>query len=178
MIHQFCNTQHEGHVDSFCKILILKSSILSFFTHFKAADEVFDMVTNLPDGVDALIVDLLYNDINVQKGTRVSGNGKLFNNDITFTITPQSKEVITALDVFNNNEVVALLFKKTTSQLYGTTAQPLVFSYSEINGPAPGDIKGYQVNVTGDTYGECFVFNETNINVFLSCLAEPLPKTL
>lgn len=178
MIHELCNKGNEHHIDTFYKIAVFEASQLPYFSHMTKDDAIEDIITNLPDSSQVLITDLLENNLNVGHTTRLSASGKLFSTNITFTITPQDKNLQQLLDTYNDKEVVVLVSKRTTSHLYGTSIQPLVFKYDELNSPVPSVIKGYNITISGSGYGNGKIFEDIEFNIYSRGLAFELARQI
>ncbi len=178
MIHTLCNNGHEGHIDHFYKIAVFEATQLPYFTHFTNEEIIEEILTNLPDTAQVLIADLLPNNVNVAHSTGISASGKLYRTGIGFTITPQQKEIQKVLEEYNNEEVVVLISKHGSTHLYGTTAQPLLCTYDEVNSPQPGAVKGYAVRTSGSTYAKSIIFDHINFNIYQRGLPFVLAETL
>ncbi|WP_421801777.1 hypothetical protein [Flagellimonas sp.] len=178
MIYELCNLANEHHIDTYHKVAVFKADNFPYFSHLTKDSAVLDMITNLSDGSDVILSDLLPNNIRVSHGTRFSANGKLFTNNIGFILTPQDKNLQELLEGYNTQEVVILVSKRNTSHLYGTKAQPLTLTYSELNSPQPGAMKGYNLSITGDTYGKSRLFEEVTFNIYERGLAFELAQTI
>lgn len=178
MIQQLCNTGNEHHIDTYSRIAILEASQLPYFSDMSTETKVKDIITNLPDTAQVLLTDLLPNNINVVHAPRFSAAGTLYNTAISFLITPQDKNLQALLSTYQNKEVVVLVSKRNTSYLYGTFTQPLLFSFSEANSPAPEQQKGYTISINGDGYGKSMIFEEVVFNIYSRGLAFELAQSI
>ncbi|WP_421811737.1 hypothetical protein [Flagellimonas sp.] len=178
MIYQLCNLGNEHHIDTFFKVAVFKADNLPYFSHLTKDLSVQDIITNLPDESEVILSDLLPNNVQVAHNTRFSANGKLYNTNIGFTLTPQDKNLQELLEGYNTQEVVVMVSKRNTSHLYGTKAQPLTFTYSELNSPQPGAMKGYTLDISGSTYGKSRLFEQIQFNVYERGLAFELAQPI
>ena len=178
MIQTLCNIGNEHHIDTFYKVAIFEASQLPYFTFLSSDDTVLGILTNIPDTSQVLITDLLPNNIKVGHAPKFSGQGKLHTTSISFTITPQDKNLQQLLETYNNKEVVILVSKHNTTHLYGTSAQPLVFKYAEANSPEPGAIKGYSISMNGDNYGSSKLYEYIEFNIYSRGLAFELAQEI
>ncbi len=178
MIQQICNLGNEYNIDTFYKIAIFEASQMRSFTFMTPEDTIKETLTTLPDDSQVLITDLLPNNIKVDHTTKTSNAGKLYASSISFTITPQHKSLQEILETYNNKEVVVLVSKHNTNHLYGTTTQPLLFKYAELNSPDPIAIKGYTITMKGDNYGASKIFEDLLFNIYSRGIAFSLPQSL
>jgi len=178
MIYELCNLGNEHHIDSFYKIAVFKADNFPYFSHLTKDDIVRDMITNLSDSSEVILSDLLPNNIQVAHSTRYSANGKLYATNIGFALTPQDKYLQQLLEGYNTQEVVVLVSKRNTAHLYGTKAQPLTLTYSEINSPQAGSMKGYSIDISGSTYGKTRLFDKVIFNIYERGLAFELAQSL
>ncbi|SDT15312.1 hypothetical protein SAMN05192545_2887 [Maribacter dokdonensis] len=178
MIQRLCNTGNEHYIDTFTQVAILEASQLPYFSHLSTDDKVEQLITNLPDSAQVLITDLLPNNISVLHTPRFSSAGTLHNTAVSFLITPQDKNLQALLNTYQNKEVVVLVSKHNTSHLYGTAAQPLLFSFSEANSPAPEQQKGYAISINGDGYGTSKLYEEVVFNIYSRGLAFELAQSI
>jgi len=178
MIYELCNLGNEHHIDTFYKIAIFKADAFPYFSHLSKDAAVLDMITNISDASDIILADLLPNNIRVSQNTRFSSNGKLHVSNIGFTLTPQDKNLQGLLDGYNGQEVIVLVSKRNTGHLYGTKAQPLTLTYGELNSPQPNSIKGYNLQITGETYGSTKLFEDVVFNIYDRGLAFELAQPL
>ncbi|MDO6813809.1 hypothetical protein [Tenacibaculum soleae] len=178
MIQEIKNHIDDHHIDTFYKIAVFEKSYLPNFTHLTPDAVIEDYITNITDSSQVMLLNLLQNNIKVNHSSSAKSPGKLYKTKISFTVTPQDKNVQQLLETYNNKEVVVLVSKRETNHLYGTTAQPLLFSFSELNNAKPNVIKGYSIQLTGTGYGGTKLFEEVTFNVFTRGLALQLAASL
>lgn len=178
MIQDLCNIGHEHHIDTFYKVAVFEATQMPSFNHLTSDALVEDMITNLPDTSQVFLANLLFNNIKVSHGTKVNADGKLFATDVSFVLTPQDKNLQALLDQYNNQEVIILVSKRNTSHLYGTSDQPLLFTYNELNSPLPNVLKGYTVQMSGDGFGSSKLFEEVDFNIYQRGLAFELAQEI
>lgn len=178
MIVDLCNVGHEHHVDAFDKIAVFAASSLPYFSHISSDAVIEDIITNIPDGAQVFLAQLLRNNINVVHRTQFGENGKQFNTTINFTLTPQDKNLQELLNTYNGQEVAVLVSKVNSSHLYGTKAQPLLFTYAEQNSPSPNTVKGYSVEIKGVGYGPGKLFESVAFNIYERGLAFELAQEI
>lgn len=178
MIYELCNLGNEHHIDTFYRVALFKADSFPYFSHLTKDANVEDMITNLADSSDVIISELLPNNIGVSQNTRFSSSGKLYVTNIGFTLTPQDKNLQGLLDGYNAQEVVVLVSKRNTSHLYGTKAQPLTMTYSELNSPQASSIKGYGIQIAGESYGRPRLFEHIDFNIYDRGLAFELAQPI
>lgn len=178
MIQELCNIGNENHIDTFYKIAIIEKSYLPNFSYLTPDATIEDYITNIPDAAQAFITDLLPKNIRVTNPTRISNNGRLYSPNISFLLTPLDKNLQTLLETYNNKEVIVLVSKRTTSHLYGTTAQPLLFSYAPSHSSDPSKVKGYKISCKGSVFGSDKHFEEIEFNIYTRGLAFQLAQEI
>lgn len=178
MIQNLCNIGHEHHIDTFYRIAVIEAGQLPYFSNLSTPAKIEGIITDLPDNSKAFTAQLLYNNVRVSHRSKISAHGRLFSNDIDFTITPQDANIKTLLDDFNNREVIVMISKRGSTHLYGFNIQPLLFRYDELNSPLPTDIKGYSISISGDTYGSAQLYEAVELNIFERGLAFQLADQL
>ena len=178
MIQNLCNIGHEHHIDTFYKVAVIEASQLPYFSHLSTAAKVEAIITDLPDSSKAFTAFLLYNNVRVSHRSKISAHGTIFSNDISFTMTPQDANLKALLDSFNNSEVIVLMSKRGSTHLYGFNVQPLLFKYDELNSPLPTDMKGYNISLSGDTYGSAKLYEAVELNIYERGLAFQLADQL
>ena len=177
MIYQICNYNHEQN-GTFFKIAIIKKSDLTYFNHLTPDIDIISIISNLQDSINAMVINLLPEDINLKSGKKGSNSGPYTQNSINFTLTPQNKNLQNLLETYNNTEVLCLLDKHNTSHLYGTAQTPLLIEYAEIHSNAAQGKKGYTVNLKGDTLGNTKIFENVELNIYSAGLAFDLSAQL
>ncbi|MGB5818834.1 MAG: hypothetical protein WBG90_05065 [Saonia sp.] len=178
MIHQLCNIGHEHHIDTFYRVAVFEAGQMPSFNHLTDLGTVEDIITNIPDSAQVFLTDLLPNNIRVTHRTRISAAGKLFSNDISFLLTPQDKNLQDLLNTYNNREVIAMVSKRNTTHLYGTSDRPLLLRYDELNNPQPNSLKGYSIKINGNTYGTSKLFESVDFNIYSRGLAFELAQQI
>ena len=178
MIQELCNIGHENHIDTFYKIAIIEKSHLPNFNNLTADATVKSYIENLPDTAQVLLTDLLPKNIQVSNPPRISDIGVLQTANISFLLTPLDKNLQTLLETYLNKEVVVLISKRNISHLYGTQAQPLLFSYAPSHSNDPSVIKGYKVSIKGDCYGSDKQFEDVTFNIYTRGLAFQLAQEI
>ncbi len=171
MIYDICNIANEHYLDTYHKVAIIQASQLPYFTHLTPNDTIEDYITNLPDSANVIITDLLPENIKVDGSTKVTASGRLYPVAVNYTQTPQDKALQELLETYNNQLVVVLVSKRAASFLYGTSAQPLLFTYDELNANNHAGIKGYNIKMDGEGYGPSKFFEEITFNIFSRGLA-------
>jgi hypothetical protein len=178
MIQEIHNHIDDHHIDTFYKVAIFEHSYLPKFTHLTPDTVIEDYITNVTDTSQTMLINLLQNNIKVNHSSSPKTSGKIYKTKISFTITPQDKNLQQLLETYNNKEVVILISKRETNHLYGTSTQPLLFTFSELNNAKPNVVKGYTVQLTGEGYGGSKLFEEITFNVFSRGLAFQLASSL
>lgn len=178
MIYNLCNTRNEDYVDTYHEVAIIESTQLFKFNHLTPEDQVLDIISNLPDTAQAFITDLLPENIRVSGQTKITSSGSLFPVNISFTQTPQDKSILELLQTYNNKLVVVLVKKRGSSYLYGTSEQPLTFTFDELNSNNHSTIKGYSIKINGSGYGHSKLFESIEFNIFNRGLAFQLAQGL
>lgn len=178
MIQELCNIGNEHLIDTFYKIAVFEASQLTPFNHLTPYDTIKTILETVPDDFQVLLTDLLPEDITVKNPPSISDNGVINKTSISFTLTPQDKNLQDLLETYINQEVVVLVSKRNTHHLYGTSSQPLLFSYQEINANKPNAIKGYDVNISGESYGTTKLFEDITFNIYNRGLAFTLAQEI
>lgn len=178
MIHQIHNKQNDFNLDVFTKAIIYLASDFVFFDRFTSTEDLQNIVTNINSAARVLFLDLLPENINVNNSPASENTSIVTTTSINFKITPQTEEVQTILSKFNNKDVFICLQKEDTQHLYGTTKEPLLFRFSELNNNKPGMIKGYNVSISGKTIEKTRFINTENFNIVSRLLSSPLASDL
>lgn len=165
MITNLCNIVPDFNMDTFYKIRIILASELPSFNHLVTNDDILEILNNLPDTVPAMDIPLLPEKYNVKNDSKIRNGNKSFDTKITFTISPQDAAIKNLLETYNNRYVVAFIIRRTYSYLYGTPAQPLLFTYDELHANNPAGLKGFSIDLDGEGYGAAKYFegNEDQI---------------
>ncbi|MCT8340511.1 hypothetical protein MG296_10635 [Flavobacteriaceae bacterium TK19130] len=102
--------------------------------------------------LDGLEIPLLPEKYSVNSNTDIRNQNQRFRHKIDFPVVPQDDNLRDLLSEFNNTTVIAFLIRKTFTQLYGTTEQPLVFTFDELHDSNPTGLKGFSISLQGDSY--------------------------
>lgn len=180
MIHNLCNLVDENNLDTFYKILIAEASALPVFDNLTPKEEVLGILNSLPDSYQAMVVPFLPEKLGLSSNARPRNSEVGWQHSISFPLVPQDTALQELLESYNNREVVALITRLNQSQLYGTQAQPLVFSYGELHSPNATGLKGFNIGIQGDTYAPALYFagTEADFPVLNRGLAFTLAGTL
>lgn len=177
MIYQLCNFNHE-QIDTFYKVAIINKKALSEFTALSADDAITDIITNLPDTADAIITELLPEDLKLTAGNKISAEGTSFVVRSSFILTPQDRNLQNLLELYQNQEVVMVLDKRLATHIYGTPLQPLLFSYTELHSNKAQGAKGYTISIQGAANGASKILEGVALNIFNRGLAFQLAGSL
>lgn len=178
MIQHVCNIGSEYNVDAFNKVAVFEATQLIKFNNLTADVAIKQILDTVPNTHQVLITDLLPDNIRVSNPVLINGTGSRYSTNVSFVITPQDKNLQGLLNSYQNKEVVLLVSKRGVSHLYGTSAQPLLFSFSELNNPTHGKLKGYNVTVSGVSYGAAKLFEHLNFTIYQKGLAFGLAQEL
>lgn len=180
MIYNLCNLYSDANFDTFHHVSIIEATQLPRFDHYTSNNQILQIINSLTQNHKVLHIPLMPEKINVKSNTKTSSNNKLWDNKINFPVTPQDQELKRLLDTYNNKLVIALVKKYNQMHLYGTSAQPLVFIYDDLHANTPAGLKGFSLNMEGETYGSAIYFNAQEIadNPIIQGLAFPLAGTL
>lgn len=177
MIYQLCNHNNE-QIDTFFKVAVIKKEALSNFTHLDSDETIETIITSLPDSADVFIIDLLPENLRLTSNTKINASGKNYPVKAGFVVTPQDKNLQQLLETYNNQEVVLLLDQHTATYIYGTPLQPLLFKYSELHSSKASGLKGYSIDIDGDSYGAVKLLENIELNIFSRGLAFELAGSL
>lgn len=177
MIYQLCNYNHE-QIDTFYKVALIKKSSLSEFTSLSADDAITTIITNLPDTADAIITELLPENLKLSASNRITNEGAAFNISASFVLTPQDRNLQNLLELYNNQEVVMVLDKRLSTHIYGTSLQPLLLQYGELHSSKAQGLKGYTISLQGATNGATKILEGVSLNIFNRGLAFQLAGSL
>lgn len=178
MIQELCNIGNEHIIDTFYKVSIFEASQLPAFNHLTNDAAVKSILDTIPDNYQVLLTDLLPENISVRNPSKITASGSTNQTTISFVVTPQDKNLQALLETYQNKEVVVLVSKRNTTHLYGTQAQPLLFSYSELNNNTPNGLKGYTINISGEGYGTTKLFENLTFTIYSRGLAFELAQEL
>lgn len=177
MIYNLCNQGNEQN-DTFHSISVIKKSSLALFNHLTADATIQSIITSLAESSEAIILDLLPENVSLTATTGKDDNGKFYNVNNGFTLTPLDKNLQTLLEQYNNQEVVVLLKKNTSTFLYGTTTSPLLFTYNELHDSTAQGLKGYSISLRGKCLGASKQFEVLEFDIFNRGLAFDLAGSL
>lgn len=158
MIHSLCNLVDESNLDTFYKATIIEASQLPFFDHLTPKQEVLEIINSLPASFQAMVIPFLREKLNLSSGTVFNKENKGYQHRISFPLVPQDEAIQQLLEIYNNKLVVVFLSRISHSYLYGTQAQPMLFTYNELHATGKTAIKGYTLEQEGITYGPGFYF--------------------
>ena len=177
MIYQLCNIGNE-QTDTFYKLSIIKKSSLTTFNHLTADATIQSIITNLAESSDAINTELLPENLALNATTISNDDGKAYDFNSSFTLTPLDKNLQDLLDIYNNEEVILLLKTHSSTFLYGTTTSPLLFTYNELHSNQAQGLKGYTVNLKGKCLGTSKQFEVLEFDIFNRGLAFDLAGSL
>lgn len=180
MIQNLCNIIEEENFDTFYKATIIEASQLPKFDHITSNSEILGIINSLPESFQAMVVPFLREKFNINAGTRLNNSNINWEPKISFPLVPQDAAIQNLLNTYNNKEVVLFVSRVTHSYLYGTSAQPLTFTFDELHATNPTGIKGYTLNMQGRSYGPAIYFagRETEFPVVNRGLAFQLAGSL
>lgn len=177
MIQQLCNKNHE-QIDTFYKVAIIQKESLANFSHLTSDDDIETIITSIPDSANALITELLPENLVLSPFSNISRSGVSYQVNASFLITPQDKALKNLLDQYMNKEVVFLLDKHGTTYVYGTTMRPLLMAYDDLHSSKPDGLKGYVIKISGKCYGSHKILEDVYLNIYSRGLAFELTGSL
>lgn len=177
MIYELCNHNHE-QIDTFYKVAIIQKNSLANFTHLTSISTIEDIITNLASSSHVLIFDLLPESLNITAPTRITATGETYKVNASMPITPQDANLQSLMEGYNNKEIVLILDKQNTTFIYGTSHQPLIFSYDEKHSNKAEGLKGYTIKLDGECYGSPKILESVELNIFDRGLAFELAGTI
>lgn len=180
MIQSLCNLVDDTNLETFYKVTIIEASKLPVFNNLTPKEQILGIINSLPNSFQAMVLPLLPEKLGLTSGSDNTGGNSSFNHSISFPLVPQDAAIKALLDTYNNKLVVVFLTRLTHSYLYGTQAQPLLFSYDELHAPGPQALKGYTLSQRGRTYGSSIYFegNEASFPVVNRGLAFKLAGSI
>ena len=180
MIHNLCNLIEEFNFDTFYKATIIEANQLPYFNHLNPPAEILGIINSIPSSFQAMVVPFIREKFSISDGTKLNNGNINFSPKISFPLVPQDAAIQSLLNSFNNREVVVFISRITHSYLYGTKAQPLLFTYDELHATAPTGLKGYTLNMQGESYAPAIYFagKETDFPVVQRGLAFQLAGSL
>lgn len=153
MIQNLCNVIDELNFDTFYKASIIEASQLPKFNHLTKDGEVLTIINNLPEEFQAMIIQFLPEKFSLDNSTNIVNGSRNYRTRFSLPLVPQDANIQNLLETYNNKEVVVLITRHTHSYLYGTSEQPLLFTYDELHAPGPTGLKGYNLSMGNDSYG-------------------------
>lgn len=178
MLHTILNTQNDHNLDTFSKIIIYNAKDFVNFNRFTSINDLDNILSNINTNANVLFLDLLPENIRVNQTTAIQNNSKTFRTSISFTVTPQTEQIQEILSKFNNKEVFVCIKKVENQHIYGSTKEPLLFTFSELHNQQPGKIQGYTVSISGITIEKSRFITLSQINTIERLLASPLASQL
>lgn len=180
MIHNLSNIVAENNFDTFYKATIIEASQLPDFNYLSPKDTILTVLNSLPPSAQAMVVPFLLESLSLSSSTQIKNGNKHYSTSLSFPLVPQDAAMQELLESYNNRLVVAFITRHTHSQLYGTQAQPLVFTFDELHAQNPTGLKGYTLRMSGDGYGPPLYFagSETDFPIVQRGLAFQLSGSL
>lgn len=180
MITNLCNLVNDFNLDTFYKVRVIEASQLPVFNHLTTKSDILAILNDLPETVQAMDIPLLPEKYNVKNDTKIRSGNKTYDTKISLPVVPQDENIKALLETYNNKLVIAFIFRKTYAHLYGTAAQPLLFTYDELHASNPVGIKGFSISMDGEGYGDAkyYTNNEQEIMPDIGYLAFELAGTL
>ena len=169
---------NEHIIDTFYKVSIFEASQLPKFNHLTPDETIKTILDTIPDNYQVLLTDLLPENISVRNPSKITASGSSNQSSISFVVTPQDKNLQALLETYQNKEVVVLVLKRNTTHLYGTSDQPLLFKYNELNNPKPSGLKGYTIILNGEGYGSTKIFENFTFGIYERGLAFQLAQQI
>ncbi len=180
MITNLCNLVTDFNLDTFYKIRVIETSQLPDFNHLTNKIDVLAILNGIPETVQAMDIPLLPEKTSIKNDTKIRGGNKTYDAKISFPLVPMDDALKALLETYNNRLVIAFVFRKTHAHLYGTSAQPLLFSYDELHSPNTIGLKGFSITMDGESYGDAKYFTKTEQEIMpdIGYLAFTLSGTL
>ncbi|QQV91406.1 hypothetical protein Leef1_40 [Polaribacter phage Leef_1] len=178
MLHKIYNKQNDFNLDTFSKAVIYLAKDFSFFDRFTSNEDLNNILSNINTAATVLFLNLLPENVSVSSSSKIVTGSTLFNNSIGCKVTPQTEDIQSALSKFNNKEVFICLQKEDSQHLYGTTKEPLLFTFSELNSFKPGTVQGYSISISGSTIEKTRFVNINDFNIVSRLLSSPLASGL
>lgn len=138
--------------------MIAEASALPRFDEVTPKEEVLSIINSLTVNSQAMVIPLLPEKYTLNSGAKLINGNSGFGHRISFPVVPPDAAIKSLLETFNNRMVIAFFTRITHSHLYGTSAQPLLFSFSELHAPDKKGLKGFTLDMQGDTYGSALYF--------------------
>ncbi len=147
------------------------------YEHQKA--QLIENLTKPYDYQKVLCLRLLPEQATINSSCKTTDAGTYWSHSQKLQVQTQTEEVKEALSKFLGKKLVVLAVAYGKEHLYGTTSQPLLFQYKEINSNKPSGLQGYELEVAGNTYFEAIHFAAAPIlSKILNILPYMLPVQL
>ena len=153
MIQNLCNIVEDVNFDTFYKATIIEASQLPHFNHLTKDNDILGIVNSIPQTFQAFVISFLPEKFSLGNDTTVRNTQKIYESKFSLPLVPQDANIQNLLETYNNKLVVTFITRHTHSSLYGTKAQPMLFTYDEMHSPSPAGLKGYNLNMRGQSYG-------------------------
>lgn len=158
MIHNLCNVVDQFNFDNFYKATIIEASQLPQFNHLDKDSTILEIVNSIPVEYQAMVIKFIPRRWNMRHDTRIVNGNKVYRSSFSLPLVPQDANIQNLLETYNNKQVIAFISRNTHSHLYGTSAQPMIFTYDDLYTTDPTGLKGYNLNMSGDSYGAAKMF--------------------
>jgi len=158
MIQDLCNVIEDINLDTYYKAFIIEASQLPSFNYLTPDAEILGIVNSLPVEFQAMLIRFIPEKFNLASRTAIQNGNKIHKYSVSLPLVPQDENIQNLLETYNNKEVVVFITRHTHSVLYGTQAQPLLFTYDDLNANTLTGIKGYDLAMAGDGYGAAKLF--------------------
>ena len=153
MIQNLCNLVEDINFDTYYKATIIEASQLPFFNHLTKDSDILGIVNSIPQTFQAFVISFIPEKFSLSNDTAISKNQKSYESRFSLPLVPHDVNIQNLLERYNNKLVVVFITRHTHSSLYGTQAQPLLFTYDEMHSPSPTGLKGFNLNMRGKGYG-------------------------
>lgn len=171
MITSLCNLVDDFNMDTFYLVNIIKTSNLPRIDHLTDPEYVASILNNdgpQRESIEGIAIPLLPESFSVASSNRFSNQNEKYSHSISFPVVPMDKNLRNLFKSYSNQEVMVLLTRKTFAQLYGTTRQPLLFSYDELHASGKTALKGFNLRQSGETYGPPIYFDLDEISLSIN----------
>ena len=158
MINNLCNIVEDVNLDIFYKATVIEASQLPDFNNLTKDADVLGIVNSIPDTFQAMVLPFLPEKFSIAGNTQIRNGNKIYNSQISLPLLPQDANIQNLLEQYNNRLVVAFVTRHGHSYLYGTKAQPLLFTYDELHATTHTGLKGYTLKMKGEAYGPAKYF--------------------
>lgn len=180
MIYNLANLVEENNFDTFHKATIIEASQLPTFNYLSNKQNILTVLNSIPPSAQAMVVPFLQENFNLANATQIKNGNKHYSTSFSFPLVPQDAAMQELLETYNNRLVVAFITRHSHSQLYGTQAQPLLFTFDELHANNTTGLKGYTLKMSGEGYGPPLYFEgaEADFPIVQRGLAFKLAGTL